>query len=485
MTLKEKTVNGLLWSFIDSFANQGVQFIIGIVLARLLSPREFGLIGMLTIFIAISQSFIDSGFANALIRKKDCTQADFSTVFFFNLLIGLFFYIVLFFSAPGISIFFKEPQLKGLLQVLGLGLIINSFTVIQQTILVKRIDFKLQTRISIISAIASGIIGIGMAYLGYGVWSLVFRTLTGFFFTSFLLWLWNNWKPTFVFSTQSFHELFRFGSKLLASGLIETAYKNINYFIIGKYFSAQELGMYTRADQFKSIPSQNITTTIGRVTYPVLASIQNDMPRLKSSYQKLIRSTMFISFFIMLGMAAVAKPMILTLIGQKWLPAVAYLQLLCFVGMTYPLHALNLNMLNVQGRSDLFLKLEIIKKILAVPIIILAIFCGIKIMICGMIVNSIIAYYLNGYWSGKMIGYSVKKQLSDIAPSFLLALIVNGIVFSFNYIIFFSPVILLCVQISVGAVLTIIICEFLKFKDYLYIKTVILEKIMKNGIRSK
>ncbi|TET67965.1 MAG: lipopolysaccharide biosynthesis protein, partial [Candidatus Aminicenantes bacterium] len=267
MTLRQKTINGLKWSFVDSFANQGFQFIIGIILARLLVPKDFGLIGMLIFFIAISQSFIDSGFSQALIRKKDCKQVDFNTAFFFNLLVGIVFYLVLFFSADLIAGFFGEPQLFSLIRVLGLVLLINAFGLIQRTILIKEINFKLQTKISLIASFISGAVGIGMALNGFGVWSLVYKTIILQLTTTFLFWLWNKWKPTATFSVRVFKDLFQFGSKLLASGLIDTIYQNIYYLIIGKYFSAADLGYYTRADEFRKIPSQNLYGIIGRVSY--------------------------------------------------------------------------------------------------------------------------------------------------------------------------------------------------------------------------
>ena len=477
MTLKERTINGLFWSFIDSFANQGVQFVVGIILARILSPREFGLIGMLTIFIAISQSFVDSGFSNALIRKKNCTQKDYSTVFYFNLAVGILFYAILFFLAPLISSFFNEPQLTLLLKVLGIGVLLNAIGIIQRTILTKEINFKLQTRVSIVASIGSGTIAIIMAILDYGVWSLVALTLVRFGLNSLFLWIWAKWKPQRVFSKKSFSELFAFGSKLLISGLIDTIYRNVYFLVIGKYFSAKELGFYTRADQFKAFPSQNLNNIISRVSYPVLSSIQDDNEKLKQTYEKIIRTTMFVTFCLMLGMAAVAKPMIITLIGEKWLPAVIYLQMLCFVGMFYPLHALNLNMLQVQGRSDLFLRLEIIKKTLAIPTILIGIFWGIKMMILGMMLNTLIAYYLNSYWSGKMLGYSFIQQIKDIMPSFLLALSMASLTFLIGKYLLIPYIWQLIVQISTGILYVIILCEIINFRDYIYIKSVVLEKI--------
>nr|WP_320022412.1 MOP flippase family protein [uncultured Draconibacterium sp.] len=477
MTLKQKTINGLFWSFIDSFANQGVQFIVGIVLARILSPREFGLIGMLTIFIAISQSFVDSGFSNALIRKKNCTQEDYSTVFYFNLLVGLVFYFLLFVSAGSISNFFNEPQLSLLLKVLGIGVLLNAIGIIQRTILTKEINFKLQTRVSIVASIGSGTIAITMALLDYGVWSLVSLTLARFGLNTLFLWIWAKWKPLPVFSKKSFNELFAFGSKLLISGLIDTIYRNVYYLIIGKYFSAIELGYYTRANQFKAFPSQNLNSIIGRVSYPVLSSIQDDKEKLRLAYQKIIRTTMLVTFCLMLGMAAVAKPMILTLIGEKWLPSVIYLQMLCFVGMFYPLHALNLNMLQVQGRSDLFLRLEIIKKILAIPIIVIGIYWGIKMMIGGMMVNTLIAYYLNSYWSGKMIGYSFRQQVIDIFPSLLLALIMAATVFILGNFLELAPQTKLIIQVLCGILFIFAVGEISRFNDYIYLKSLVFEKI--------
>ncbi|MBW8330526.1 MAG: lipopolysaccharide biosynthesis protein [Prolixibacteraceae bacterium] len=483
MSLKQKTINGIIWSAIDSLGGQGILFVVGIILARLLSPREFGLIGMITVFIAVSETFINSGFSSALIRKRDCTQTDYSTVFFFNLAVGIFFFILLFFSAPAIANFFEEPELTNIVKVLGIVLIIDSLTIIQRTILAKRIDFKLQARISVIASIGSGAIAITMAYSGFGIWCLVALQLSKQALNSIFLWLWNRWKPMLVFSKQSFLELFHFGGKLLLSGLIDTLYRNIYYLIIGKYFSAQDLGFYTRATQFKDLPAKNLNTIIAKVSYPVLSTIQDDIPRLRANYQILIRSTMFITFILNMGLVAVAKPMVLTLIGAKWEPSIIYLQMLCFVGMFYPLHALNLNMLQVQGRSDLFLKLEVIKKILAVPTIIIGIFWGIKIMILGMMVNTIIAYYLNSYWSGKMIGYSFKQQVKDIMPSFMLALIVSGFIYSLGFLPIDSYLILLILQIAIGAFLTILICEVIKFKDYIYIKNIAFSKILKKKLK--
>ena len=477
-TLKQKTISGLTWSFIDSFAQKGITFVIGIILARLILPREFGLIGMISVFIAISTSFINSGFGAALIRKKDCTDIDYSTVFYFNLAVGVFFYWVMFFTAPAISRFFNEPQLIRLVQVLAVLLVVDSFTIIQRTILTKRIAFKLQTKISVISSIISGIFGIALAFRGFGVWSLVVKQISQRAINSLLLWLWNRWRPLLVFSKKSFTELFSFGYKLLISGLIDTLYRNIYLIIIGKYFSAQALGFYTRADQFKALPSENIVQIVGRVSYPVLAQMQDDKNVLKANYKKIIKSTMLITFVLMMGMAAVAEPMIIVLIGEPWRTSIVYLQMLCFVGMMYPLHALNLNMLNVQGRSDLFLKLEIIKKILAVPVIVIGVLFGIKVMIAGMIVNTQIAYFLNSYWSGRFINYSMKEQIRDILPSFFLAITSSAVVFMIGWLLPFGYLPILIIQVITGAVLVFVIAEITKLEAYLFMKEILQTKFI-------
>lgn len=479
MSIKQKTVSGILWSSVDNLVNQGITFIVGIILARLLSPEEFGLIGMITIFIAVSESFIRSGFSEALIRKKDCTPSDYSTVFYYNLLIGVLFYIVLFFLSPAISRFFEEPVLKEIIRVLSLVLIINAISIIQGAILIKRVDFKLLTRITIISSLSSGLLAIIMAYKGFGVWSLVALTLTRQALHALFLWIWNRWRPILVFSKTSFMELFGFGSKLLISGLIDTIYRNIYYLVIGKYFSARELGFYTRARTFSNFPSQNINMVVNRVTYPILAEVQDDHELLKDGYRRILKSLMLVTFVLMFGLAAVAEPMVITLIGEKWRTSVIYLQMLCFASVLYPVHALNLNILKVKGRSDLYLKLEIIKKILAVPTIIIGVVFGIKIMIIGMIFNSLFSYYLNSYYSGKLIGYSMTYQLKDIRYSFLLALGMALIVYLLGYFLDTSYPVTLILQIVSGAIIVFGVCEFTKMADYHYLKNIISDAIFK------
>ena len=394
-SLRHKTIHGVGWSFIDNISNSGITFLVGLVLARLLTPEEYGIMAMIAIFIAISNSIIDSGFSNALIRKTRIERVDYNTVFYFNLTVSILIYVLLHLAAPAISVFFKEPVLLAVIRVIGWVLIINALAIIPRTQFVRNVDFKTQTKVSLISSISSGVIGIGMALGGMGVWSLVGQQLSRQFLNTLFLWVYSKWHPVWEFSMKSFKELFGFGSKLLLSGLLDTIYKNIYYIVIGRFYTSAQLGQYTRAEQFNMIFSSNLTSVVQRVSYPVLSSIQEEPERLREAYRKVIKITMLITFACMLGLAAVAKPLILILIGEKWLPAVYFLQIICFSGMLYPLHAINLNILQVKGRSDLFLKLEIIKKIIAVGPIVVGIAYGIECMLWGSVLTSFIAYFLN------------------------------------------------------------------------------------------
>ncbi|WP_396636217.1 lipopolysaccharide biosynthesis protein [Maribacter sp. R77961] len=483
MIKKEKAIGGVIWSFVDSIANQGVLFLIGIILANILSPYEFGIIGILTIIIAISQSLIDSGFSTALIRKLDCSQNDYSTVFFFNITVAVVIYILLFVFAERIAVFFEIKELKLLTRVLGLGVVINAFSLIQKTILTKEINFKQQAKVSIFSSVISGVVAIYMAYSGYGVWSLVALTLLRFVLSALLFWIWSKWRPSFIFNIKSFTELFSFGSKLLVSGLIDTIYQNIYLLIIGKYFSPVQLGYFTRAIQFQELPSKNLQGIISRVSYPVLATMQNDEAKLKKSYQQLIKSTMLVTFTLMFGMIVVAKSMILVLIGEEWLPVVPFLQLLCLSGMFYPLQSLNLNILNIKGRSDLYLKLEIIKKTMAVPVIIFGILYGIEVMIIGMIISSFVSYYINSYWSGKMINYSFLEQIKDLAPIFIVAVLVNTLVYAISLYLPLTAFYILIIQIGLGAFVTVVTYEITKHESYMFMKNEIVKKTLDGKLK--
>ena len=476
--IRNKTVRGVGWSFADNILNQGITFLVGIVLARLLTPQEYGLIGIITIFISVFNSIVDSGFSSALIRKKDAGDVDFNTVFLSNLGFSLILFGVLFLSAPAIASFFGQPQLVPLTRVMGSVILINAFALIQRTLLVKRVDFKTQTKISFIAAIVSGAVGIVMALKGFGVWSLVGQQISRQLMNSTFLWVWAKWYPSLKFSVQSFRELFGFGWKLLVSGLIDTVWREMNQVIIGKFYSASTLGQYTRAQQFTNIFSTNLTSVVQRVSYPVLSEISDEKERMKLVYQKIIKVTMLVTFCCMLGLAAIAEPMVVTLIGEQWLPAVPLLQILCFQMMLYPLHAINLNMLQVQGRSDLFLKLEIIKKIIGTVPLLLGIFINIYWMLWGSVVTGFISYYLNAFYSGRFLDYSIWQQVRDILPSFTVASVMAAAVYALSFVEA-VPLVLLASQVLAGVALVVALCEIFRVEAYMEIKIIVMSYINK------
>ncbi|RLD61982.1 MAG: lipopolysaccharide biosynthesis protein [Bacteroidetes bacterium] len=462
--LKQETAKGFLWSAIERFSVQGLQFLMGLVLARLLLPSDYGLVGMLAIFLAISQTFVDSGFSSALIQKKNRTDTDYSTAFFFNIGIGLFFYLILFFTAPLIAKFYNIPELNSLTKVIGLNVFITSLAVVQRAKLTIKLDFKTQAKASLTSVFIGGCVGIAMAYKGYGVWALVVQSLLRNGLNTLFLWLLSKWMPKAVFSKSSFKELFSFGSKLLGAGLLNTIFQNIYLLVIGKLFSASELGFYTRAQQFQKMPSQNITSIIQRVTFPVLSSIQDDDEKLIKAYSNFIRLSAFVVFPLMIGLAVVAEPLIRLILTEKWMPTVPLLQLLCIAGMLYPVHAINLNILNVKGRSDLFLKLEIIKKLLITFAILITFSFGVKAMVIGQILTSFISFFINTHYSSKMINYGAWKQIKDMMPIIFITLLMAFGVWGVM-LLGFSDILKLLIGIVVGIIIYLISAKIGNFNE--------------------
>lgn len=477
MDLKDQAINGVLWNSVGKFSAMGIEFVVGIILARLLTPKEFGLIGTIMVVIALSEIFINSGFSQALVRKQDCTQKDFSTAFFFNMAVGILFFVILLLTSGPISKFFNNHELKPLIQVLGIGLIISSLTLIQRVRLAKEINFKLQTKISIIASFLSGAIAISMAFSGFGVWSLIAKTLSNQGLNSIMLWYWNRWKPDFIFSIESFKILFGFGSKLLISGLFGTLLANINYIIIGKYFTPQDLGYFTRAELFRNLPSQNVSSIVSEVGYPVLAKVQDNRPLMKEVFRKMLVNTFFIIAILMAGMASTAEAMIMTLLGEQWMPSVVLLQMLCIIGIMVPLNTMNVNILNVVGRSDLYLKLQFFTQLMVIPNIFIGVFFGIKALIVGMIFITFAGYVIFNHESNKILNYSIREQLHDVLPSLLLAVSMALVVFFVGYFTFFSPIITLNIQILVGMVFVIISGEILGLKEYKFFKVTFSKKI--------
>ena len=427
-TLKHKTLKGTIWSGVERFSVQGVSFVVMIIMARILTPADYGLVGMLTVFIAISQSLVDSGFSQALIRKQDRSEVDNSTVFYFNFGVGALLYLILFFCAPLIARFYNEPILIPLTRLIGLSVVINSFVVVQRALLTIKIDFKTQAKASLSAAVVAGIVGITMAYRGFGVWAIVSYQLTNLSVNVGLLWIFSKWRPIRAFSAASFKELFSFGSKLAISGIINTLYVNVYLIVIGKVFKASDLGYYTRAQQFSDFPSSNLTGILQRVTFPVLCTMQDDDERLRSVYRRFLRLSGFLIFPLMVGLAAVAHPLIILVLKEKWEFSAVLLQILCFSMMWYPIHAINLNLLQVKGRSDLFLKLEILKKCIGVAILCVTIPMGLKVMCWGMVASSLIALVINTHYTGLLINVGFLRQIRDLMPSLLYSMSMGAVV---------------------------------------------------------
>lgn len=470
--LKEKTIKGIGWSALDNVVQFGVTFVVSIVLARLLTPDDYGLIGIIGIVTAICNALINGGFTNALIRKKDVTDEDYNTSFLTNLGVSTALYVIVYFASPLIAAFFKREELIPLLRVLSLGIIIGALALVQQTRLTKQVDFKTQTIITFVASLCSGIIGICMAYCGWGVWSLVAQSLSSQTIRTILLWGHNKWIPRLRFSSKSFYELFGFGWKIMLSQLLDTIWKESYQVVVGRFYSPGTLGQYTRSKQFSQLFSTNLTTVIQRVTFPVLSEVQDDKEKMIAGYRRIIKTTMFITAICMLFLAAVSEPLLYCLIGPKWHDAAVYLPLICIAGSLYPLHALNLNMLQVQGRSDLYLILEIIKKVIALAPLIVGALVGIIPMLYVNVITGIIAFFLNSYYTGKFLGYSSWTQLKDIAPSYGIASIVALSVWFLKYLPL-SYWIVLPIQVMIGLLVLMMLCTFFKPQEYIEVLDII------------
>ncbi|MCD8266010.1 MAG: lipopolysaccharide biosynthesis protein [Prevotellaceae bacterium] len=418
----------MAWTGFERLGTQAIQFIVGIVIARVLMPSDFGIIGMLTIFIAIAQTFLDSGFANALIQKKDRTEVDYSTVFYFNIAISLVLYGLFYVSAPFIASFYNMPQLKSVARVISLSLIINGLSIVQTARLSIELNFKLQSLGSLVSIIISGVVGIAMAYAGFGAWALVFQTLTLAASRTLILWLFSHWRPLWAFSVVSFRKLFSFGSKLLCTGMINTIYQNLYTLVIGKAFNAAEVGFFNRGELFARLPADTMTQTVVKVNFPILSEYQNDDVKLIHAYRKLLRMPMYVLYFIFACIIGAASPMIEVVLGEKWLPCVPVLQILCLGYMWSPLTHINLNLLYVKGRSDLVLKLELIKKPIAFAILFASIPFGIGWMCAGRALYFFVAFVLNCYYTRKILNYGFLPQLRELLPVIVNAALMVGVI---------------------------------------------------------
>jgi|TARA_B110001469_G_C9642673_1_gene323625 teichuronic acid exporter len=477
-SLKSKTTSGLIWSFVDKFSVQVVQLFIGVVLARLLIPEDYGLIGMLSIFIAISTAFISSGMGTALIQRKNRTEADYSTVLIFNFGISILFYTLLFFSAPFISGFYNTPELTLITRVIGINLLIDSLALVQRMRLTIQLNFKTLAKINVTSILASGIFAIYLAYLGYGVWALVLRQVLNSVINVFLLWIFSKWKPSFVFSKESFKNLFGFGSKLLAAGLYATALQNINNVLIGKVYSASSLGFYTQATQLANMSAGTISGVIQQVTFPVLSTLQDDKARMVDTFRRLIKMSAFFNFPMMFLLAIITDPFIQLLLGDKWLNTIPLLQLICFARLLYPLSALNLTFLNSTGRSDLFLKVDLAKAPLIILALVITIPISVKAIVISHVVVTTITYFFNTYYLGKLHNYGGFKQLKDISRIILATVLASTITY-FSLDLFDNHILKLAIGCTTMLIFYFISTYLLKIKELDEVKLLI------NGLLKK
>ena len=475
--LKTDTLNGVKWSAVEHFSVQGVTFLVGLVMARLLSPSDFGVVGMLSIFIAISQTFIDSGFSNALIRKIDRTDLDCSTAFYFNVVIGAVCYALLYILSPFIADFYNMPILRDVTRVLAITLFLNSLNVVQIALLTIRVDFRMQAKVNLASSIISGGVGITMAYSGWGVWALVYQQICKSGINVVLYWIAAKWRPMLKYSWKSFNDLFSYGSKLLLSGLLHTFYLNVTNLVIGKFYTSKDLGYYERGQQIGKIPLQTTIGIFQRVTFPILSTVQNDDEHLISVYRKYIKATSILVFFSFFLLLFLAKPVIHILLSDKWGYSVIYLQFYCLTYIFNHVTRINLNLLQVKGRSDLYLRLEIIKKSISFVLLLCSAPFGIICICCSQVFYSFIALFLNTYYTDKLFGLSLWTQVKDFSkylfaaclsclPAFMMVMM------NFHHFI--------C--IIIGFVLALSIYSMLLRKDEMFIE--VRELIMKfNGIK--
>jgi teichuronic acid exporter len=419
LSLKKKAYAGLFWSLFQLFGIQGLNFILSIIMARILMPEDYGILGMLAIFMAVGNTLINSGLTASLIRSVQPNDEDYSTVFWLNLIISGFIYLLLFFTAPLIAEFFNQPILISVVRVYCLSFIFGGLSLVQRTRLTKKMDFKTQMKVSIPSLLIAGGLGIFLAFQNWGVWALVYMNLIQIFLNSVFFWVQSGWKPLFIFKKEIIKNHLGFGYKLTFANLLESLFRNSYQVLIGKYFPVAQLGFYAKADSLKQLPVQNISSAIDSVTFPLFANIQNEDERLKYAYRVVMQQILFWLAPVLTFAGILAVPIFEFLLTEKWVPAAPFFQILCVIGIMYPLHSYNINILKVKGRSDLILGLEIVKKIPLIIGLYIAISQNIFFLLYLQVGLNIFYYLLNSSYSGKMIGYSIKDQLKDLFPIFI------------------------------------------------------------------
>jgi O-antigen/teichoic acid export membrane protein len=476
-TLKAKAKQGLIWSSIDNIAHQVLHFIISIIIARELSPSDYGLIGMLSIFLAIATTFVNSGLSDALIQKKDPDHKDYTTVFVFNFSAAIALYFLLFFSAPWIASFYDEPKLISLTRVLSLNLIISSLGLIQSTVLRKKIDFKTSTNINIITLILSGSVGIYLAYNNFGVWALVFQSILLTAIRVILLWLFVKWKPRMIFDMKNFKELFNYSSKLLVSWLINQVVANIYSTVIGKYYNASSLGFYTQARKIQEIPTNSINSIFQSVTFPVLSELNdnNNTVQLRNAYRRLLKLVVSINYPIMVLLFVISKPLIIFLLTSKWEPCIEFFRLFCIVGLVFPFTSINLNITKVVGKTKLYLNLVLIKRLLFISVLFFTVKYGVSAIIVGQIIVTYLWFLIEMKYSGALIDYNLKDQFKDTLPFFLTSVLIGFFIYMPSLFLT-NHLLLLSIQLIIF--MTLFFCSNWYLKSDLYLELV---KVINNN----
>jgi O-antigen/teichoic acid export membrane protein len=453
MSLAQRALGGFFWTAIERFGGQGIQFLVLIVLARMLTPEEFGLVAMVMVFFALSQTLISSGFAQALIREKKISEEDKATTFFLNLFLAVVMFIVLWFSAPAIAIFFEQPMLVELVRFMSFTLFFFSVTIVQRAVFTQELRFKNMMYIEIASSVLTGILAVTLAVLGYGVWALAVKFVAISFFNTVFYYISNPWMPQSFIHKASLKKLFSFGSSLMISGILNTAFTNLYKIVIAKFFAAATLGFYVQAMNFRDMFSKHLVNTLQKVTYPILSKTNDDLERLKLGYRKIIQVTSFFIFPALMGLGLVAEPLIQVTVGERWMQTVPMLQLLCISGMLYHLHAINLNILKVVGRTDLFLKLEIIKKVKMVIVVSITLPFGIWWLLIGQVLNSYSSLFINMYYTTTFLNYSIKDQFKDLLPIFAQTVPMVIVVFIIQQTVTSYPIVELFLMVAVGTIM--------------------------------
>lgn len=477
---KKTVLSSLLWKGMQTGAVYGIQLIVQILLARLLLPSDYGIIALIIVFITISQCFVNSGLNTALIQKKEIDDTDTSSVFYVSLLIAAVFYTILFLTAPAISAFYNEPLITPVLRVLGLTLFFGAVNSIQNAVIARNFQFKKLFGCSIISTTASGVIGISMAFLGYGVWALAGQQLSAIIASCIIMGFVVKWRPKLLFSIKKVKGLFSFGWKLLVSGMIDIVYNNLSVLIVGKAFSTTMLGYYSKGNEYPNYIANGINGTIQAVMLPAYAKHQDDKYTVKQIMRRALKTSSFVVFPAMALLAAAAEPLVTLLLTDKWLMCVPFLQIFCCVYALWPIHTVNLQAINGIGRSDVFLKLEIVKKIIGVTILIITIPIGIYAIAIGMIFTGVIGTFINAYPNKKLLDYSFLQQWKDLMPALLISLIMAGVVYSVLFLEL-SDIMSLLIQIPLGILVYFGLARLFKLESFTYITDTLKEYLPKKN----